>query len=60
MVVILSPTDGWMDENNMQPNPSESSRQYLLSLMKDTASFNDEYVSEECTNIEILKVKPIL
>ncbi|CAI6370090.1 unnamed protein product [Macrosiphum euphorbiae] len=54
MVVILSPTDGWMDENNMQPNPSESSRQYLLSLMKDTASFNDEYVAEECTNIEVL------
>lgn len=54
MVVILSPTDGWMDENNLQPNPSESSRQYLLSLMKDTASFDDEYISDECTTIEVL------
>lgn len=54
MVVLLSPTDGWMDENNLQPNPSESSRQYLLSLMKDTASFHNEDVSDEYTNVEVM------
>lgn len=29
MIVMLSSTDGWLDENNVQPNPSKVNRLYL-------------------------------
>lgn len=47
MTVILSPTDGYLDDNNTTPNSSESSRIFLLSLMKDSTSYDNENNSEE-------------
>lgn len=34
MTVMLSATDGWIDHENIELNPSEKCRVYLLSLMK--------------------------
>lgn len=41
MTVMLNPTVGWIDENNKIPNPSESSRICLLSLMKENELYID-------------------
>jgi len=38
---MLSLTDDWIDENNKMPNPSESSRIFLLSLMKEKGLYVD-------------------
>ncbi|CAI6374691.1 unnamed protein product [Macrosiphum euphorbiae] len=37
MTVILSHTDGYLDDNNTKPNSSESSRIFLLSLIDSTS-----------------------
>ncbi|CAI6376135.1 unnamed protein product [Macrosiphum euphorbiae] len=45
MTVILSYTDGYLDDNNTKPNSSESSRIFLLSLI-DSTSYNENNSEE--------------
>lgn len=46
MTVILSETDGWVNDNDKRENPSEYSRIYLLKLMKgmiiEDSEINDD------------------
>jgi len=58
MTVILSETDGWIDETEKQENPSEKYRVYLINLMKaipsdeTTNNYTDCY-SQDNTDAEI-------
>ncbi|KAF0716405.1 Uncharacterized protein FWK35_00030084, partial [Aphis craccivora] len=47
MTVILSPTDGYLDESNTTPNSSESCRIFLLSLMKNSTPYDNDNTSYE-------------
>ncbi|KAL5237639.1 hypothetical protein ACI65C_005049 [Semiaphis heraclei] len=47
MTVILSPTDGYLDESNTKPNSSESCRIFLLSLMKNSKPYDNYNTSDE-------------
>jgi hypothetical protein len=53
MTVISSPTDGYLDDSNATPNSSESYRMYLLSLMKDSTSYDNENNSDELENQDL-------
>lgn len=52
MTVMLSETDGWIDETENQENPSEKYRIYLINLMKTIPADETNNSYTDCDNQE--------